>query len=327
MDNSTIVRVNGMYIFLSLIIFISSAQAISLFSNPKKEMAAWYDLLIAREAVQQTRNEAIKAANDPELKKLRAEAHKASQEVGEKSYKAHEFLQNGVKELNFQIDNLRRLLRYRLEDRTLAANQKQTAQKLDGLLNTLDKWTLKYSQGFTNAIREYTQANTEGKSKKLEEADIVVQKLEEEISAKVKEVEGLVSTIKENAQYQQALQKWKEAKEQLISIRKSLSKKTQNALSTFDNKATQQLDALKKAIGPVKCKIMTTIADISDKNMIRCAVEKISSEQAKMLDHPACKTLEVPGGSKKRVVSPDKSLKEYRDCIGAYVNKKWPYIN
>ncbi len=315
-----------MYIFLSLIVFISSAQAISLFSNPKKEMAAWYDLLIAREAVQQTRNEAIKAANDPELKNLRAEAHKTSQEAEEKSYRAREFLQQGVKELNFQIDNLRRLLKYRLEDRTLAAAQKQSAQKLDGLLNTLDKLTLKYSQNLTNAIREFSQARTEGKSKNLEEANSIVQKLEEEISTKVKEVEALVTIIKENAQYQQALQRWKESKEQLIRIRKNLAESTQKSLSTFDNKATQQLNTLKKAIGPAKCKSITTISDISDKNMITCAVAKISSEQ-KMLDLPACRNLEVPSASKKRVVSPDKSLKEYRDCIGSYVNKKWPYIN
>jgi uncharacterized protein YukE len=315
-----------MYAFLSLIVFISSAQAISIFSSPKKEMAAWYDLLIARETVQRTRDEAVKAANDPKLKELRTEAHKASQELEKKSYEAHKFFQDGLKDLNFQIDDLRNRLKYRIADRTLAATQQKSAQKLNNLLDTIDKWTLKYSQSFTTAIREYTQANVQGKSKNLEDVNAALQDLEKEIRKKVEEAEALVLSIKDNEEYKKSIKKWAQISEQLINTRKSISEKTRAAISRFDDKATEQLDVLKKAIGPVKCKILTTIADISDRNMIGCAVAKISSEQ-KMLDLPACKNLEVSNGSKKRIVSPDKPLKEYRDCIGVYVNKKWPYTS
>ncbi|OJX09538.1 MAG: hypothetical protein BGO77_05120 [Caedibacter sp. 37-49] len=315
-----------MYYFLILLIFISPSQvqALSLVSNPKKEMAAWYDLLIAREAVNRTREAAIKAANDPTLKELRKEEHKVGQELEQKIYEAYKFFKEGLIGLNLQIDTLRRRLKNQLEDKALAEAQKKSAERLNGLLDKVDKWTFKYSQNLTNTMREYTQANVQGKVGQFENIKTAVQELEREINEKAEDAERLVISLKGKEEYQMILERWREISERLIKLKKDSTLKIQTNLSSFNDQATKQLDILKKAIGPSKCKNISTIADISDQKLISCAVTKISSE-SKMLDLPGCKQLEIQNGSKKRTVSKDKSLKEYRDCIGLYINKKWPY--
>ncbi len=313
-----------MQFLLVIFIFTSPLQAFSLFSNPKKEMAAWYDLLIAREAVNRTREAAIKAANDPKLKELREKAYKASQELDQKTYEAHKFFQEGLKELNLKIDILRRRLKNQLADQALANVQKKSAENLNGLLNKIDKWTFEFSKKLTNIIREYTQANVQGKSGQLESVKAAIQELEREIGEKEKESETLVLSLAAKQECQQIFQKWEEIGKKLINLKKDISMITQVNLSSFNSQATQQLDVLKKAIGPVKCKGISTIADVSDQNMIACAVSKITSE-IKMLDLPVCKSLEIESVSKKRTVSSDKTLIEYRNCIGGYINKRWPY--
>lgn len=302
---------------------ISGAEAFSLFSNPKKELAAWYDLLIARETVKQTREQAIKAANDPALQQLRTKAHYANQELERRSSQAYTFFNEGFKEIKLQLNSLQKILKRKIEEKDRANSNKEKATRISNALDKVDKLTFGYVEKFTNRLREWTTANLEGKKVKFSQSEQALKEIETAISLKEQEIMILAQEIKMGPDYQEASQRRRQAFEQLITLRKSISSLTQQALAGFNDSGTTQLDTLKKSIAPLRCKEITNIAHLSDKNMISCAVEKISAT-IRMLDLPACKELEAPSGTKKRIVNPYKTLIEYRECIGAYVGKQWP---
>jgi hypothetical protein len=312
-------------ILISLVLLFFSqeqSQALSLFSSPKKELLAWANVLELREKIKESREEAIKQANKEPFQEKRKNIFQTQQLIEEKLTELNSKLRESTKVLRREKGLLEHKLNVLKTAAQKAEKKKKSAEKLARILKiiaNIDKKTLNLLESLRDNLTDISSANQTGKTLKLKKLQREITDIERDLKRNEQEIIKATQTTEKEESYQAILTILKTLEEDLKTKNEEMGALLSTELSPSVSHGEESLKKLKQLLPKMNCSIIKGISDVSDAKMITCAVEKIS-KKTDILDHPNCKLLEIPTGTKKRTVSTTKDLNDYRSCIEGYLD-------